>query len=89
MEVHVQKLTVEKLLLNILPAKVARESQEKELAIYYTGPLVAGVVGRKKFAYEIWGDTVNIASHIESSGESGKINISDAGKKLVYLLIPG
>ena len=44
----------------------------------HTGPLVAGVVGRKKFAYDIWGDTVNIASRKESCGEGGKINISDA-----------
>ncbi|KAA3437218.1 hypothetical protein FOA19_21985 [Rufibacter hautae] len=43
----------------------------------HTGPLVAGVVGRKKFAYDIWGDTVNLASRIESSGEGGKINISE------------
>jgi len=51
--------------------------------------LVTGVVGRKKFAYDIWGNTVNIASRIESSGEGSKINIPDAGKRLVYLLIPG
>jgi class 3 adenylate cyclase len=42
----------------------------------HTGPLVAGVVGERKFAYDIWGDTVNVASRMESSGESGKINIS-------------
>ena len=42
----------------------------------HTGPVVAGIVGVKKFAYDIWGDTVNIASRMESSGEAGKVNIS-------------
>jgi len=41
-----------------------------------TGPLIAGVVGSKKFAYDIWGDTVNMASRMESCSETGKINIS-------------
>jgi len=44
----------------------------------HTGPIVAGVVGKKKYAYDIWGDTVNIASRMESSGEPGKVNISSA-----------
>jgi class 3 adenylate cyclase len=42
----------------------------------HTGPVVAGVVGEKKFAYDIWGDTVNLASRMESHGEAGRVNIS-------------
>ncbi|MCW3116047.1 MAG: hypothetical protein JWM28_129 [Chitinophagaceae bacterium] len=42
----------------------------------HTGPVVAGVVGIKKFQYDIWGDTVNLAARMEQSGEPGKINIS-------------
>lgn len=42
----------------------------------HCGPVVAGVVGSRKFAYDIWGDTVNTASRLESAGEAGKINIS-------------
>lgn len=49
----------------------------------HTGPVVAGIVGVKKFAYDIWGDTVNTASRMESSGEAGKVNISESTYELV------
>jgi class 3 adenylate cyclase/tetratricopeptide (TPR) repeat protein len=49
----------------------------------HTGPVVAGIVGTKKFAYDIWGDAVNIASRMESSGEPGRINISETTYALV------
>ncbi|MES2849242.1 MAG: adenylate/guanylate cyclase domain-containing protein, partial [Bacteroidota bacterium] len=48
-----------------------------------TGPIVAGVVGKKKYAYDIWGSAVNVASRMESNGEPGKVNISAATHELV------
>ena len=65
--------------------KVAKLKQERisadkayfELRIgIHTGPVVAGVVGIKKFQYDIWGDTVNLAARMEQSGMPGKINVS-------------
>jgi len=44
----------------------------------HTGELIAGVVGKIKFAYDIWGDTVNIAKRIESACEIGKVNVSQS-----------
>ena len=63
------------------------ESQDKpffEMRVgIHTGSVVAGIVGDKKFQYDIWGDTVNIASRMESSGEVGRLNISETTFELV------
>ncbi len=62
--------------------KLGKEIFEIRIGIH-TGPVVAGIVGVKKFAYDIWGDTVNIASRMESSGEAGKVNISGSTYEFV------
>lgn len=49
----------------------------------HSGPLVAGVVGTKKFTYDVWGDTVNTASRMESNGSPGRINVSASTYQLV------
>ncbi len=49
----------------------------------HAGPVVAGVVGKRKYAYDIWGSTVNIASRMESNGEPGRVNISSSVYELV------
>ncbi len=49
----------------------------------HTGPVIAGVVGKKKIAYDIWGDTVNVASRMETAGEPGSVNISGDTYELI------
>ena len=67
--------------------KVARERNGKtwfEMRVgIHSGHLVAGIVGKKKFAYDVWGDTVNVASRIEAASHVGRINISEATYDLV------
>lgn len=71
----------------MLKRKTEREAAGKlafEMRVgVHTGPVVAGIVGVKKFQYDIWGDTVNIASRMESSGEAGRVNVSETTFELV------
>ncbi|WP_095197989.1 adenylate/guanylate cyclase domain-containing protein [Mesorhizobium carmichaelinearum] len=49
----------------------------------HSGPIVAGVIGERRFAYDLWGDTVNLAARIQTSAEPDEIRISDATQKLL------
>jgi adenylate cyclase len=77
-------IEVKNFMLNRKKEKEAKGEIPFEIRIgIHTGPVVAGIVGVKKFAYDIWGDTVNLAARMESSGEAGKINISGSTYQLV------
>ena len=52
----------------------------------HTGPLVAGVIGTRRFAYDVWGDTVNTAARMESGGAPGRVNVSRSTYELVASL---
>jgi class 3 adenylate cyclase len=72
-----------------------KEQRRSEGKIYFearmgihSGPVVAGTVGTKKFAFDIWGDTVNIAARMESVAETGSIYISEGTSRLINLSFP-
>ncbi|MCB0793098.1 MAG: tetratricopeptide repeat protein [Flavobacteriales bacterium] len=57
--------------------RIGKPAFEMRIGLH-SGPVIAGIVGVRKFAYDIWGDTVNTAARMESSGEPGRVNISQS-----------
>ena len=88
-EMHVLKIVRAGLEIQQYISNNNKQRIEKGLEPWYlrigihVGPVVAGVVGKMKYAYDIWGSTVNIASRMESNGEPGKVNISSATYELI------
>ena len=86
---HVLKIVKAGLEIQKFVSDNNEKREEKGLAPWsirigiHVGPVAAGVVGEKKYAYDIWGSTVNIASRMESNGEPGKVNVSSATYKLI------
>jgi adenylate cyclase len=79
---HVYKIIKAGIEIQSFMEKYNRQRMDKNLQPWeirigvHVGPVVAGVVGKKKYAYDIWGSAVNIASRMESNGTPGKVNIS-------------
>ncbi len=77
-------LDIQQFVNSRLAEKTASGKEHFQVRIgIHTGSVVAGIVGIKKFAYDIWGDTVNTASRMESNSEAGQVNISSATYELV------
>lgn len=80
---HSQKACLAALAFHEVIDKKNRERRKLRLPCFefriglHCGPVIAGVVGRKRFTYDIWGDAVNVAARLEASGEVGKINVSE------------
>ncbi|MFT7611642.1 MAG: adenylate cyclase [Parvicellaceae bacterium] len=77
-------LEIKEFMLDLAEKKKAKGEPFFEIRIgVHTGPVVAGIVGVKKFQYDIWGDTVNTAARMESSGGVGKVNISETTYEII------
>ena len=66
-------------MLEIMETFSAESGHDLQLrVVLHRGPVVAGVIGTTKFAYDLWGGSVNLASRLESSGEPGRVHVSEA-----------
>jgi adenylate cyclase len=71
-------------MLPIVAELAASTGEQLDVRIgIHSGPVVAGVIGKRKFIYDLWGDTVNIASRMESHGIAGAIQLSEASRRLL------
>jgi class 3 adenylate cyclase len=90
---HAQTIAEMALAMQRRALEFSREFGE-ELSIrigIHTGPVVAGVIGKRKFIYDVWGDTVNTASRMESHGEPGTVHVTEETRQLLkdmYILTP-
>jgi len=90
---HAQTIAEMALAMQRRALEFSREFGE-ELSIrigIHTGPVVAGVIGKRKFIYDVWGDTVNTASRMESHGEPGAVHVTEETRQLLkdmYVLTP-
>lgn len=77
-ETHTERVALASLeMLEVFQAIQKNWQMEVDIRIgIHTGSVVAGVIGTKKFVYDLWGDTVNTASRMESSGQKGRVNCS-------------
>ncbi|MCI0488193.1 MAG: adenylate/guanylate cyclase domain-containing protein [Blastocatellia bacterium] len=77
-------IEIQRFMAEMKERKIAEGQPYLQLRLgIHSGKLVAGVIGQEKFAYDVWGDMVNTASRLESSGEAGRINISRATYEMV------